>query len=324
MLIGMEPLTPRDTAGTKSGRFRVRLLGFFLGTSLALLVGGGFAAWRTMDQLAGAWTAHTLPAELRSGVFLSVNPARTVAYSVNGSTLTRNQYPGTRAALFARQDGSVLDIRFTAPATYTLHENGVERVRTKVPLEAPSLAPHTKVLAFAQSKESLTHTDKNVPHPLSAANPGQWDIRLGFPQGSTSAPLATGYAPLFIDDSHLVFFGPAGIYGYDLSAGTITRLATGQFPLLLGPVVQSPDRTLFALRDAVKKTTSVYRVDLGKVVLIREIPEILVAPALSDSALYNLVGTGHGGEVWRYGLAGGDAKRIYTLPKMLSISRIVF
>lgn len=318
----MEPSFPTVSLAGYRRSITLRVLGFFAGAVIALAV---FALVKAPGGMLGAWSILTLPAELRESMLVIQKGGGESAAYTPGSLwqATPGTFRGTPAS-FSYENGNVLAIRVMESDTSVLEENGVERVRAGGMLAAPSKAPYTNVIAYAERIRAHTEPPTDLPPQFSLVSPEEWDIQLQLPGNAPSERLVSGYAPLFFDDTLLFFISPSGIYRYNLTTGEAVRVLDRRFPITVGPVLQSPDRTLIGLRDPIAKATLVYRVHETELLLVREVPEVLFSPALSNDALYDLKGTQTGGEVWKYAFDGGEPVRIHTFPTSLVISRIVF
>ena len=223
---------------------------------------------------------------------------------------------------FVRTETSVLTVSREADA-YVLRENGIERVRSDAALAAPSQAPYTKAIAYAVRFHEPEER-AGIPAHVPVVSPGEWEVHLYLPQTGTTERVVSGYAPLFVDDTHFLFFTSGGIYRYDLATGAAEQVLARAFPLLVSPVLQSPNRNLVVVRDVAANTTTVYQVNGSELVPARVIDQLLPAPALSADALYDLRGTGSGTGVWKYGLAGGEPVLTHTFPAALPIIRLIY
>ena len=155
-------------------------------------------------------------------------------------------------------------------------------------------------------------------------NSAQYEIKIYSPANGKISRIISGYAPLFLDETHFLFFGASGVYRYDLISGSAEKVLNQPFVFVFGTILQSPDRNLFAFTDPIKEKTYVYKNDGSGVDLVMEIPEIVFSPALSNDALYGVKGPAQGGEVWKYPLGISKAQLVHRFPWSLAISRIVF
>ena len=297
----------------------VRVLAFLVGTVIGLAV---LAVAVAPGGFMGAWSILTLPAELRDASLVVRSGDGKASVYVPG----RFWFPsaavakGTPAS-FTKEGEALLSVRTTESGS-ALIENGTERVRSEGLLAAPAQSPYSGIVAYAER----THADaeQGGPPQLTLANPTEWEVNLLLPGTDEKKRVASGYAPLFFDDTHFFFIAQSGIYRYDLATGQSVRVLERAFPFVIDPILQSPDRTLIAFRDPVEEATYVYRVHESGLLLMRHIPELLNSPALSNDALYDLRGTTEGGEVWKHELKAGEPQLIFVFSKQVPINRIVF
>lgn len=313
------PMEPSFETVSRSGArhtLALKLVGVAAGVAIAV---AAIALIVSPTAVLGPWSTYGLPDELRSAGLVVREGERAAVY-VPGmlwyERVSEQGMPGD----FVRTDGSTLSVSREG-GKYVLRENGEVRVSSDAALAAPSQAPYTKAIAYAVRFHGHGESTK-IPAHVSIANPGEWEVHLYLPQTGTSQKVVSGYAPLFIDDTRFFFFTSRGVYRYDLTTGTAEQVLARSFPILITPVLQSPDRTMLAVRDAAN-TTSIYQVNDGELVLARTIDEMLATLALTNKAFYDVRGTGNGTEVWRYGLTGEPAL-VHTFPSALPITRLVF
>lgn len=314
------PLVP----GVHPRKHGLRTLGLLLAIVIVVLALIAGAMWMNPGLFFGVWSARSLPKELSDTTLLSSRGSQIDIYTPNGWRYEHSSYAnGVLGSFISAPNGSLI-VRSLNPSTYEIDENGAKREQATVPLAAPDKAPYAGLIAYAALNDTDAPTVQGIPSQLSPINPSTWEIRLYSLTSGSSARVISGYAPLFFDDTHFFFVNAGGIYLYDLTAGTATHVLERSFPFVLGPILQSPDRTLIAFRDPVTKTTAVYRMDSSVLVLVKEIPGILAAPALSNDALYNLVRSKQGTEVWKYDWMSAEPTHLYTFPSDLAVGRMVF
>ncbi|MEK7494258.1 MAG: hypothetical protein AAB519_00310 [Patescibacteria group bacterium] len=260
-----------------------------------------FVFVKTPGSFHGVWSALTLPQELKQVKILSESEAGSTIYLPE--SFSYKKYPYT-------EEGSIL-----------LRQKGEKY------LGSSSVAPNEELVVFSQeieADEKGSVPEIKIPAHISGVNPAHSEIMLFFPRESKTERIVSGSTPLFLDDTHFLFFATSGLYRYDLQSGNATKLLDHTFPIVLDPVLQSPDRKAIAFYDPSVEATVIYRVDGDKLSFIREIPQILVSPSFSNTALYDLRGADAGTEVWKYDFEGTEARKIHIFPRALSISRIAF
>ncbi len=309
----MEPENPPGITAPKSSKqlFLRRALGFTFGTTLAVALFSFTATY---------WNAYTLPQELKSAVMLASVGGDTTVYLPQKFSYKKMPYRGGDIDAVTQNGKTVITVRKEG-AEYILEENGSERIREVLPIAAPSLEPRSAgSIIYAQAVEP----QKEAVSQISMVNSGQYEIRIYSPSNGKTARIISGYAPLFLDSNHFLFFGASGVYRYDLISGSAEKVLNQPFVFVFGTILQSPDRALFAFTDPIKEKTYVYKNNGSSVDLVMEIPEIVFSPALSNDALYGVKGTAQGGEVWKYPLGISKAQLVHRFPWSLAISRIVF
>jgi hypothetical protein len=283
------------------------------------LVGAFIAFFSGKNFILEAWSAYTLPLELKEALFVASEGEKSIAYTPEKFRYTQVPYSTGMSSSVIREGNRMLAVRQEGQE-YLLEENGTELIRGTLPIAAPSFETNSERIIYAQAvAPEVEVKDKSLPH-ISAVNPSQYEVRLYFPPTGKSERIISGYAPLFLDEAHFLFFVTSGIYRYNLTSGTIEKVLDKTLSSVFVPVLQSPDRTLILVRDGRERTTSVFRVTPAGLAIITQIPGLLTSPALSNDALYEIKGN----QVWKYSFDTPEPQLIHTFPSTLSISRIVF
>lgn len=290
---------------------------------LLLIVIGLMTFFLGKSFIAETWSAYTLPQELRSAVLISVKEDETTTLSPQIYQYKKTWQSIGDTTMFVRSGGNTLAV-IKSDSKYLLKENDEERVRSDLPIMAVSQAPNSKAILYAQAIELEKESRPAVPQGIVAINPLSYEIRLYLPTVGKNERVISGYAPLFINDTQFLFFAYSGLYMYDLQSGVGKTLLEKTFPVIFGPILQSPDRSLISFSDVVKKVTYVYRLKDSELSLILETPEILIRPALSNTALYEIKNKENGSEIWKYDFGVSKPQLIHTIPRSLGLNRIVF
>lgn len=266
-----------------------------------------------------------LPSELRSAAFVTGVRSNRALSTPSGVLIALTDEAGK---VSVGNQGAVI-VRDEETDEYVLRKDDQELFRSTVRIDGPSVSPDRSMLAFSRiiAEESVqTESDERLAAfaaYVAVVNPARWEILLQ--KDNVTNHVATGYAPLIVSDTAFLYMATSGIHRYDVRTGESLRLLEHSFSTVLSPVLVSPDRTLIAFRDPTTSATLVYRVGETSLVLVREVSEFLVSPALSNDALYDVRGTRSGGEVWKYVfISSAEPKRIYTFPVALAVTRIVF
>lgn len=268
-------------------------------------------------------SALTLPKELRDASFVSVaNSKLGPVYRADIFSFKATEAQGELATL-TRDDGRDLAVYFDRTTKkFSLQIDGQVMASSSTFIDSPSRAPKGLALAYARphGTSSLEQLKRLSPDGVRVA-PSAWEGVVYYPLLNREDVLGVGYAPLFVSDTTVLLFAPSGIYRIDMASGTTERVLERAFPMILDSVKQSPDRTLVAFTDAVNQTTYVYRVG-DSLEEIMQVTGISRSYALGNDALYAVRKLSSGTEIWRYGLDGGAAALIHTLPASLSIGQL--
>lgn len=279
--------------------------------------------WFCRSQIQQSWSAITLPQELKGGIFVSSRGKTVVAYHVSTFGYEQLPYTAGTASAVTRSGTHFIIIDTSRNVPSTLEEDGAVRVESTRAMRSVSETPTTGIIAYALRSDSLSVDSHALPPDAPFTNPAQWDVYLRLANGTTTR-IISGYAPQFLNDNTFIFFSSNGVYRYDLMSGEAHKVIDHRFTEVFGTPLISPDRTLVAFTDPVKKVTDVYTMKGTEPTLVMEIPEILISPALSNDALYALKATKRGGEVWKYALSKSKGTQIHIFPRSLGVGRIVF
>lgn len=311
-------VTPHTTHRT----VLLRVVGFTFGTALA--AGALHFALGLAGPIFGFWPGMMVPQELRQASIV-----RTIHNGVEVYVPANVGYVRTLAAKgesvsIGKMGTHVLAVRKEGDQ-WILEDNGIELSRAAQKIAAPSYAPTTGMVLFSEEikRESVARQGEKVPS-VSIVNPSDFEIHLSSPRKQATDKIIGGYAPLFVNDTQFLFFNHGGVYMYDIQSGTARKVLERTIPLIFGSVLQSPDRTLISFSDIEKKTSYVYKVSDSGLIPVLEIPELLMKPALSNTALYELKSYVNGSEIWKYDFGDTTPHLVRTLPRSLSVSGIVF
>ena len=292
--------------------------------SLLLITAVAYFLWKPPSFVAKVWSALTLPQELRSATFITGNATESRAYKVHSFQYSKIPYRVGSSAMFSQEGNDTLTVS-QASEEYLLEANGVEIVRSILPIATPSQTPDSKRIVYAQAIDVMVQKpEASALQGIIASDPLRYEIRLAIGSDGKNERIISGYAPLFIDENQFIFFAYSGLYQYDLQSGVGKILLKKNFPVIFGPVLQSPDRSLIAFADVAKNVTYVYKIKDSQLTLVLEAPTILARPALSNTALYEIKGKKEVTEIWKYDFGVHDPRLIYSVPRSLNLTRIVF
>jgi hypothetical protein len=177
---------------------------------------------------------------------------------------------------------------------------------------AGRVSPDGTSYAYAQLTASSTPT---------TVDPSKSLIYIAV-NGAQPALVAYGYAPAYLDVSHLVYFSPGGIVVRDLKSGATSLLfARATSTPLYEQVKYSPDRTMMLWTDAKTDETVLARVTDTSYAPVHVFVGLKDA-VLTDTALYGIRPSPQGSQLWRYALDGSSAAAVLTFPQSLRIGQL--
>ena len=287
-----------------------RLLGLFAGAVLAIgvliiatgLLPRGVGDFSLSQDLGNAWFLAEVDGQM--GLFAydfgSFHPVLTEGHHSISSVARRGE------------DFAVIE---TLPnGFYTA------RIGNEAPLASSNL-PKMSV-SFSPGKNALAYVEA-MPEAVAASQVGQegyiekWRVVVIDAESKKQIVLGEGFSPFFTDDTHVLWFSPAGVMLTDITMNTSELLDTTPSTSILplpGPVV-SPDGTHIAWvnKDA---AISVYRITDTKLELIVSYTEGNKSPfiALGNDALYSFVPSKGGTEIYRSAFESGALPaHVYSL-----------
>ncbi len=297
------------TPGTRLPHTTRIAVGIFL-LGVAAIMAGTFVAVRYYAPATALWSAWTLPSEHQGALFLARGASASAYTATTQGYVPVDALSGKGIVYAAPKDDALFVMADPATATYRIELNGAVLLTSKEPIATAALSPNKKAIVYTKQREGKD----------GSRDAADWDVVMFYPAVGKSVPVSPGFAPFFIDDTHVARFTNAGIYVIDLMTSTQTELLKYEFKQVLLSFSQSPDHTLIAWSDPVAKSTLVYRVgpSLSRVMAFDGFIPLFV---LGNETLYRLQLTDNGTNIFAYSFASTDsARKILTLPASLQIS----
>lgn len=291
------------------------------------ILGGIGAAFFLYSPLATFRSALLMPKELKGALFLADTQAEgTVAYVLKGTSYGKVEVDGT---LVSASDTDGAQILMNKDTIYTITLDGKTVLATSSPVAGVSGSPDGSGVAFAVQTGS-THrlTFEGFMLPFLSIDGTEWRIVYSHASGaaSTEAYGPTGASPLFLDDSHIAYFSPAGMSVLDIKSMQTSSILTRQFRDVPLNVLQSPDRTLIGYRDTQAKTVTIYKVNPtgAEEVATLPIPKSITSFSLGNDGLYMLhLSKNFGTVITKQNFTGGAAHTVTILPKSMQVDRLL-
>jgi hypothetical protein len=282
--------------GTGSmARAQRRWLGFFTGVAMALLFITGFLAWGGMQRAMLAWSALTLPTELRHAVFVTSYEQESIMRQATLLGFTEKKVPGRITAV--AHGGPTEAFIALVGHEAVLHLDTGSIALTEAPQTHLSVSPlgHSAVFTLHPASSTATTTFNSVTYIAPGHAP------------ETHTPLATGFAAFYLDPLHILRFAENGVYISDLEKATSTLLRkefTPRTPSFLGV---SPDGSLVAWSTLTPRTTIIYRVGTDALTPVATIARQFGPQSrLGNDAIYEVRQEKGTSNVWRISFDGSQ------------------
>ncbi len=313
----MEPEVQNPTAVKRDPerglRNNTRIIAGVVVLLVVLFAGATAAAIRYYPPATAAWSASTLPSEIRNALFIARASSEAKIYTATAHSYVSDSAQQGKYVVYAAPKNDALFV-MVDPATqvYRIELDSKVLLTSKDPIATAALSPNRKGVVYAKQMEGK----------VGSRDASDWEVVLFFTATGKSAVVSPGFAPFFIDDSRIARFTNAGIYSIDITTATQTELLKQEFKQVLPSFSQSPDHTLIAWSDPIAKATLVYRVD-STLTRVMSFDGFVPLFALSDSALYRLQLTTKGTNIYKYTLDSADsASMIHTVPASLQVSAL--
>ncbi len=310
----MSPLAQEDVVQSTPSSVRVHnrireIIGIVV--ILVLAVGTFVCIYQpTGSALQEAVSATMLPKELSAAHFA---PAR---FASAPSALYARDTWGYSKTYF---DGHIVSVAAGTPQVvvteggdglYRVFVSSISVYASEYSLLGAALAPSRQVLA-------VTRQATGTPGSLRVRD---YDVVLVFPSTGKEISMGNGFAPMFVDDTTLLWISPLGVHSRNIVTGETKLLVKQMFTSVVSSATYSPDKTLVAWSNLAGSTTDVYRVETGE--KIATFGAVLPLIALSNSGLFSLTPQGWRTSVSYYPLDGSPSRMVHWFPGSYQISKL--
>ncbi|HEX2792540.1 MAG TPA: hypothetical protein VHO23_02400 [Candidatus Paceibacterota bacterium] len=308
--------SPEPTPPSRSPRVKgaYRVLGFLAGALIALPVIGLTAVGPVpFDEMK---SALTLPYELRDATFLTVTGDQRYILKRAGWWWFEDIDSSDRfmGPIVRTRDGLIASITRDSTMAPQLVVNGVL---------AASLPPHATGLAVSPDGTKFAYAYLDNADAARFNDPTAWAVGVYDYALQRTFEAARGFAPFFVDDTHLARATAAGVQSLDFATAEYVRLRDTPFVVATPEAERSPDGSLVALANPGLNQTTVYRISPTDLTVVATYPVIISNAALGPNALYEVRALESGTEIWKYPFDGSAPTRIHTFPvsiRVLSLS----
>ncbi|KND49775.1 MAG: hypothetical protein AB203_01660 [Parcubacteria bacterium C7867-008] len=154
-------------------------------------------------------------------------------------------------------------------------------------------------------------------------SPNDWNIVLRNVSNPEGAVIAHGYAPVFVDNTHISYFSVAGVVMYDLttkSAKLVFKYPEGS--MLDSKVQYSPDHSLVMWSNKIGGDIILSRISASSFTNLRTFKRF-TNPILTNTNLYELRKNPKGPEIWRHAVEGDVVEKVTTIPVSLGVNSLL-
>lgn len=199
---------------------------------------------------------------------------------------------------------------------------GFETVQTPTFDSSTALSPNGSVLADVDSDPVNGRVTNRTLGP-SPVDPDQFRIVLKSKDG-TSVPVAKGYAPAFLDDTHLAYFSKSGFVVHDTARGTSVLLFRFATSTKISQVQYSHDRTHLIWTNTESGETILAAISPTAYKPLHAFVD-LISPVLGDTALYDVryLAIPDGTQLLAYPFDGGAPVVVLTIPAYMNIRSMI-
>ncbi len=317
MLSPMEGISV-SIAHPRRRRLLFILLGVVLVTILVWMLAWFYPPARTSILL---WAVRgTVPEELTSVVF--------VAESTEGSLLypglsRQEKLPGTLVSATKDELGSAQILR-TGSGKFQVVVDGTTVVEDTKPRMGIARSPSGMRVAYAEAIEPSAFLSP-ASAPILSADRKSWRVVVYEPETRSSFVLGLGGAPVFLDDTHIVWMAPAGLAIADLQTAKTTLLLPETEAHIPLSTLRSPDGKTIGWYAKGGQQVTLYRLGDDTVSPLQTIalPKGIVSATLGDGALYSIRIRPWMTSVLTQPIAGGEPETVMTIPNPLRIQRLL-
>lgn len=255
-------------------------------------------------------SAAMLPSELSTARFAPARFASAPAavYTRDVWTYTKTHYDGHIVSVAA----GIPEVVVTegSDGLYRVFVSSVSVLASEQAILGAALSPNTQIVA-------VTRQSTGAPGSFSARD---YDVVLVFPATGKEISMGNGFAPIFVDDTTLLWVSPLGVHSRNIATGETKLLVKHTFTSVVSSVTYSPDKTLVAWSDLAGSSAEVYRIQTGE--KVASFAAVLPLITLSNSGLYSLTPQDWRTTVTYYPLDGSTSRMMHWLPGNYQIRKL--
>lgn len=313
----MEPETSAPVAApSASGHAnRMKLVALALGV-VAILVALGAAAFFYLEKPAGL--THEL---MERGVFISAQGAYIYR---DGNFVPLSAEEGMRVLEAKQSNGHAAFIGKSASGEYSVRWDGEVIARSGYPMRGLALSPEGTKVAYAEQISGEADSDAISDWAVTVRDLTEENSVRTYP---------ASFSPYFLGDTHMLRLTSKGILYTDLGNETEAVFAAASFDDVYVRSYQSPDRRAIAWETPVDGYSQ------EPVILIVGVTRVSPPEsefiginhlypdtryALGADGFYELRESTAGGDLWVRTIEHPEAKKLYSFPAELGITRIMF
>lgn len=303
---------------------RPYVLGAAIVLAVLVLLGVGVALWSYQPSAVYISTLM-VPKELKNSFFVADGADTEQVYRMQGHTYTEVPHEG---ALIANDGNGGVAVTRDATGTYRITQKNQSILSTTTAVIGVSQSKNETAVAYAIALDSRTVPfQKNFELPVATIDTQAVRIEYTLRHGSTSVTVfgPTGSAPVYLDDTHISYLSPFGVFVLDTETGKSIELLDHSFTRIPLTVLVSPDHTLLGVRDLKTKTMTIYRVTATEARQVAQIPlpKAAAAYALGNDSLYSVTISSWGTTILKRSLTGKIAYPVLFLPRSLQVNRLL-
>lgn len=310
----MDPIVPEVIAGPSTTSVpRPFLIQEIIGVVIIILVAVTtfvFIYPPTGTVIEETISAAMLPEALKTVRFAPARfaSAPTAVYTRDVWSYSKSYYDGHIVSV--SQGRPEVVVTEGSDGLYRVFVSSVSVLASERPILGAALSPNKEIVA-------VTRQSNKNPDTRSARD---YDVVLIFPATGKEISMGNGFAPIFVDDSTLMWTSPLGIHTRNIVTGETNLRVKHTFSSVVSSVTYSPDRTLVAWSDLAGSSTDVFSIQTGE--KVASFASVLPLIALSNTGLFSLTP-----QVWmtivtHYSFDGADSRMIHWLPGNFQISKL--
>ena len=277
------------------------------------------------DYIMEVWSILTMPKELSEAMFISDSDNGTILYRVGDFNFNSEDVDGALVSI-GRFGIDSLQILRSNDGLYRVSKNTEELVSSKTAKVGIAQSPSGTHIAYAEiDANALDPISTATQIPIISLDTRQWGITVMNTVSKTFIRAGIGVSPLFVDDSHVVWFSPRGIYSTNIQTGEQKLLLEQQNSIGSLAVLQSPDRSLIARHNKIEKNISVYKVTANEAEKIATVPIAggAASYSLGNEGIYSIAFESGRSEIYFQSFTGGEAVIVHKLPFGLPVTRLL-